>query len=214
MKRFALSGALACALATAAHATIIANLDSVTPSGSNFDFNYSATLAPDERLDPAQTAVAPCPGSSSPCNPSGTFFTIYDIPGFVGVIAVPTNWVDSTQLTGVTPSLQNGFTDDPALMNVTFSYTGPVAHGDTLTSPFTGFVIESTDGGMNTNGVFTSQATKDAGLSAGNTDQAIGPVTVPAADPTVPEPPTTLLTGFGLILAGLPGVKAFQRYRR
>jgi hypothetical protein len=112
----------------------------------------------------------------------------------VKVSALPPNWTATTQLTGLTPSSINGSSiDDPALVNVTFSYSGPIILGDTTISEFQ---IISTQEAQSI-GNFSSQATKNTSDQAGLTDQAVGPVTVPAA--IVPEPAALLLVAGGLV---------------
>lgn len=191
-------------------ASIIPILDSVTPNGSGqFVFAYQADLQEDERLDPAATMGATCiaPGARVQCDPAGTFFTLYDVNGYVSSSA-PANWYATAQFTGVTPSTIMGSTfDDPGTINVTFFYTGPVVHanGDVVKMP--GFNIVSTSG-SSMNGNFTSQATKDVGASAGDTDQTVGPVEVPAAGrgtegSPVPEPQSATLLGGGFALLGV-----------
>ena len=185
-----------------ANATIIAILTSgPTAVSGGFSFNYQADLTGDERLDPVATSGVTCPAPGPTlvqCNPPGTFFTIYDILGFVSATTTAPGWLVSTQNVGVTPSSINGSTiDNPNIVNVTFTYTGPVVHANGSTVPFTGFRVVSTLNGVNANGNFTSQATKDAGDSIGNTDQVVGPVSVPAS--AVPEPASMALIGGGLI---------------
>jgi hypothetical protein len=120
-------------------------------------------------------------------------------------------WSATTQFVGVTPSciLGSAF-DSPTLVNVTFNYTGPVLHGNNTTINIGGFQIISSFGGSNTSGTFTSQSTKDVGGSIGNTDQLVGPVTVPAALPsTTPEP-----VSFSLIGLGLSGIALCYRRKK
>ena len=188
-----------------ANATIIAVLNSgpVAVAGG-FAFNYRADLTGDERLDPAATNGVTCPGAGSTlvqCNPSGTFFTIYDLPGFVAANTTAVGWSVSTQNVGITPSTINGSVfDNPAIVNVTFHYTGPVVHANGVTVSFTGFQVVSTFSDVNASGKFSSQSTKDAGDSIGNTDQTVGPVSIPAGPAaTVPEPASLALIGVGLI---------------
>jgi hypothetical protein len=192
----------------AANASIIVSLTSgpLPDGGGNFAFNYRADLSGDERLDPVATdsSHATCPGfggTKIPCNPAGTFFTLYDFNGFVSVASAPADWFATIQFLGITPSTINAsFIDDPNVVNVTFFYTGPVVHGTNsgvAGVSFAGFQIISTLNGLNLNGNFASQSTKDTGDANGNTDQVTGPVTLPAT--SLPEPASLVLVGAGLM---------------
>lgn len=185
MRRLAFLAA-ALAVATSANATIIATMTAgpVAQGGGLFDYDYMASLSGSERLDPGATALD---------YPDGTFFTIYDINGYVSASA-PTDWVAVSQTVGITPSLINGSFDNPNLINVTFVYTGSVVHGPV---DINGFVITSSNSSV-TKGMFTSQSTKEAPDTDGSTDQVVGFTLVPAA---VPEPSTFL--GFAMIGLGL-----------
>jgi len=89
-----------------ARADIIPSFDSIVPNGSNFQFNYTATVTADQRVDP------------------GDFFTIYDFNGLVpNSASMPANWSFSSLLIGVTPS-QTDPPDDPTIRNLTWTYTG------------------------------------------------------------------------------------------
>lgn len=200
MRKLAIQTLVGFAVTVAANASIIPSLASgpVPPATGGFAFNYTASLSGDERMDPVATNGVTCPGPSNTkvqCNPTGTFFTIYDFAGFVSVGTAPAGWRSQTQLTGITPSSINGSTfDNSGVTNVTFFYTGPVVNGPATIS---GFQIISTLNGINSNGNFTSQSTKNTGDSIGNTDQLAGPVSVPGS--TIPEPASMVLIGAGLV---------------
>ena len=192
------------ALSVCANASIIPSLDSGSPVNNldgTFTFNYTASVSADERLDPTATSGATCGvAGNQQCNPPGTFFTIYDITGFVGASTSASGWSTTVQMTGITPSSENPV--DAGLPNVTFTYTGAIVDGPTDIS---GFQIVSNNGGM-VLGQFTSQATKN--VAAGTTDQVIGNVEIPAS--TVPEPASLALIGAGLIGLAI-GRKRFAR---
>jgi hypothetical protein len=107
MVRTIYGGLLALAgTALIAHADIIPSFDSIVPNGSNFQFNYTATVTGDQRVE------------------TGDFFTIYDFNGLVPNSAMmPANWSFSSLLIGVTPPQVNP-PDDPMILNLTFTYTG------------------------------------------------------------------------------------------
>src|SRR5262249_32655315 len=111
-------------------------------AGGNYAFSYSVYVPTIGSLNPAATAGATGPGPGNTvvqCNPAGTFFTIYDIPGLVGVqLPLPANWTYSIHQTGLTPSNINGSSDSANLSNVTFMYVGPfLSGGGDRIGPFT-----------------------------------------------------------------------------
>jgi hypothetical protein len=182
-------------LTVCADASILPFLASppVDLGGGQFAFNYDIGVSGDERLDPTATSGDSCFGG--PCNPAGTFFTIYDISGFVSASASAPGWTESTQATGLTPF--NIGIPDSGLPNVTFTYTGAVVDGPVDIS---GFQIISTVGGV-MQGEFSSQATNNTTDLSGTTDFLFGSVSVPGSG--VPEPAfagvflTVGLIGFG-----------------
>jgi len=181
----------------AVDADIIPNLLSgPTPiGGGQFEYDYSATVTVGERLDPGATDSNTCAGATL-CVPPGTFFTIYDIGGLVSASTTASGWDSSTQPTGVTP---NGIslTDDPALENVTFTYSGPVASSGAM---FDTFKILSTSD-LPTTGVFSNQATNDTAGLNGTTLVALGTVEVPGTPASaVAEPPyVAAFLGLGVL---------------
>lgn len=206
MKNLAVLTFAALAFTGLANASLIPFLASgPTPTGSAlnpFQVTYTAVLSGDERLDPGATNTC----GTVPCNPTGTFFTIYDIPGNPQptVASAPANFTSSIQLTGITPG---GIVpvDNPSVYNVTFFYTGPVFAPHT-TTPFTGFTINTTGNTLNNLGQFSFQATKDTFMANGmpsadngTTDNGKGFVPVPVVASAVPEPGSMLLIGGGLI---------------
>jgi hypothetical protein len=92
---------------------------------------------------------------------------------------------------------------DPVATN---GVTGPgpagvKANGTTLT--FHGFQIVSTSDFLNQFGTFTGQATLDIGDNSGNTNQAVGPESVPGAP--APDPGTLTLSPSPWWGSGWPG---------
>ncbi|MGA2597295.1 MAG: hypothetical protein ABSH09_09945 [Bryobacteraceae bacterium] len=201
-------------LAAIGNASIIPELSGAPsgPSGGPYTYNYTANLQQDESLNPVATDGVTCPGLGGlvQCNPPGTFFTLYDINGYVsGSAAAPSGWYASAQDVGVTPSTVIGSSfDNAALINVTFFYTGPIVSGNGSVLAITGFsFLDAYSGTMLGN--YTSQATKNGGIDAGTTDQTVGYVDVPnpgsgITGSTVPEPASaSLFAGSGLLLFGL-----------
>jgi hypothetical protein len=179
MRRFIVLLWLALMLATVGVATadIIPTLDSISPAGSAFTFNYQVDVTVQERVE------------------SGDFFTIYDF-GDVSSVALVAGWTFSTALIGVTP-LDVSPNDSPNVMNVTFTRTGGAILGPldlgifSVVSPLSGTHADS----------FTALATRNSGGSLDGTKIAnIGLLNVPGpVTATVPEPMTVFLLGLGLI---------------
>jgi len=188
-KKFLLAGLLGAIslFAGEARAALTATLNSITPAtggqAGQFNFNYTASLAPDDSFV------------------NGDFFVIFDVAGFVSATA-PTNFVVEPQLTTLLPppNVILSTPDNPTLTNVRFRYTGATPL-DTMT--LTGFVIRSTFG-FQTLDDFVGRVTKDAGLiSLGTKSDSVGSVGVPA----VPEPATMALAFSALPVLGLGALR-------
>jgi hypothetical protein len=170
-----------------AKANLLPYLSSTTPSTTNAGdttFDYSVSLSNDERIDASGTG-------------NTAFFTIYDFEGYVAnSIVAPTNWVPSVQYVGITP-VGVSVPDDPAIVNLTFTYTGATTI-DGTGQTFTGFSADSVYSMINSNAYFSQQSTKNAGAAAGGRDAGFGPESTPMSG--VPEPSTLTLLGAGLAL--------------
>ena len=167
-----------------ARADLLPVLDSVTPSGSNFVFQYHVNL-------PANSAIN---GTGGPAD----FLTMYDFAGYIALSAaiVPGGtmgtWTKTEQFLGFNPA---GITptDSPLLRNITFQYTtnaqvlGPVI-------PLT-FTLTSTLG--NILGAFTPYAASSTNTQNGSLQGNFGFVQGPNP---VPEPGTMVLMGIGSVL--------------
>ncbi|WP_428938357.1 PEP-CTERM sorting domain-containing protein [Fontivita pretiosa] len=173
-----------CAVGTA-NAALIPNFASTAPVGANTQFNYNLSFATDsagtERIE------------------SGDFVTIYDIAGFVSASAGAANFTVSIQNSGVN-AFGTAPTDNPALPNVTFTYTGPAVNVDATFSPFS--IVSSL--GAQGNGLFTSETTRNSGGPLGTPIGAIGSTIVPVPEPT---------SGLVLLGVGAMGLGISRRRR-
>jgi PEP-CTERM motif len=190
MKKCAVALFWTVVLCGVASASIIPYETSIsTPVSGVYTWNYSVSVASDETLTTS--------GAVTHSNPPGSFFTIYDIGGYVaGSVVAPTGWSVSVQLLGITPSGAN-VTDGASLENVTWTYTGSNVAGPTVIS---GFSFKSTDGNIAA-GQFSAQSMNNV---TGGVDDQEGPVNVP--DPPAPEPASIGLMGGSLI-----GLAMFSR---
>jgi PEP-CTERM motif-containing protein len=178
------------ALVTGAHASMIYALvgGGATPlGGGNFQWEYSAQLSDDQKLD------------------STSFGVVYDFPGFVsatstalvGGITVST----VTELTTSPQPVNQSVGDSATLTNIRTNVTGTF-DGAGLTPVYLVDIISTIDGAPSLLVMQSAQALKDAPGDAsdnsltGNTARIEGPSTV------VPEPSTLFLLGSGLAFVG------------
>jgi hypothetical protein len=177
---------------TEARAGYNATLVSVTPNGSNFTWTYNVSITPTNESISA-----------------GNFFRIFDFAGYVAgsaTVGTPGFTVSTALLNPPPPPnviLLHG--DNPALLNITFTYggvtpiTGPLALVVTLVSNFGSPTQVTKD--------FVGQST-NAQFGVVDTRQDIQ---VPSA--VVPEPASILSAGVGLILLGIGGYASRFRTR-
>jgi hypothetical protein len=155
------------AMTLAAYADVIPTLSSITPSGSNFTWNYSANVTVDQRVN------------GGPSVAGEDFFTIYDFGNFVpGSNVQPAGWAFSSALVGRTPLLVLPH-DDPTILNLTWTYfgrtpiVGPAALGI--------FSITTNTNQVGTSG-FAAQATRNGGPNDGTKISNVGAVSVPVPE--------------------------------
>jgi len=197
LKKILLATAAIFAVAGGANASIIPVLESVTPSGSNFEFTYSGTLASDAGVVP------------------GSQLVIFDFAGFTGFGDLSPSLSGTIQNT--TPVIPEpgavlfpspGFTDDPNLPNLVFTYIGPAFHNtggpypaiDFTISAFSKFSKTTLDG-------FSAITVKNNGDAIGTAIRDVGATAVPTA--AVPEPAT-----WAMMIMGFGGMGALARRRR
>lgn len=174
--------ALAGLLAFSARADIIPTLTSVTPSGSNFTWSYSANVTLDEEVT------------------TGDFFTIYDFRSIIpGTNTQPEGWTFSSQNLGITPpSLVGaaGLSDNGAVLNLSWAYSGPTIIGPQALGVFS----VQTTGNSTRIGQFTAEATRSTGPETGSKIDNIGEATVPVPEMSALTP---MLAICGLTIVGL-----------
>ena len=181
MKRISLLGIICIALTfQAARGDLIPSFDSAFAFGNNAVWNYTANVVD---LTEVQT---------------GDFFTIYDFGNFIpGSNSQPVGWALTASLVGNTPG-QTLPTDNPSLLNLTWTYDGPTISGP---SPDIGVFRVTVAGPVSMLGTsqFASQSTRSTGPDAGTKLQNIGAIPVPVA---IPEPGTIALLTIGGVFLG------------
>ncbi len=188
MKKWVLAATAAVAFAGSANAAVI-TLQGVTNNGANDNtFTYQGTLGPDEGLR------------------SGDRLVIFDFAGYIaGSIFTPAGTVvGSTELTSSDP-VTPGFNDNPNLVNLVFTYTGPDIRnsgGPFAPLDFNGLGARSTLSGTVADAFFTLTTKNNPDGQPGGSNTAVftlGQVSVPTA--AIPEPASwaMMLGGFGLL---------------
>jgi hypothetical protein len=171
----------------AAQASVIPVESGITPDGANYKWTYDGQLAPDQGVK------------------AGDELVIIDFAGYVSGSV-------GTSLSNVTASVSNtlpagmlldpGFTDNPNIPDLVFTYTGPdyrTSGGPYPTqTDFSGLYADSTFKNMIT-GSFSAVAVKNDGAETGTVTYNVGQVAVPTS--AVPEPGV-----WAMMLAGFFGV--------
>jgi len=167
------------------HHTLTPSLASATPGGL---WSYNADLTSGQLA-------------------AGDGFTIFDFDGYVaGSIAAPVDWTPSTALTGSPFGASLGL-DDPALINLTFTYNGPTINQAIGAQTFTGFTANTTSLGQ----VSDDWASHDHDITSAPATGAQGTILVPGN--TVPDGGSTVAL-LGVALAGLEGLRRIVRLRK
>jgi hypothetical protein len=194
MKALALAAVAAIALTSSAQASVIPFLDSVGVDGSNFKFSYTGQLAPDQGVT------------------NGSELVIVDFAGYVPGTVFSSLANVSASVSNTLPSgllLNPGFTDNPTIPDLVFTYTGPDFHTSGGPFPaitnFGGLSADSTFGKMGV-GSFSAMAVTNVGALSGTDAFNVGQVNVPS---DVPEPAT-----WAMMLIGFFGLGAMLRQRK
>jgi len=190
MKRIILAAVAPLAMASVGHAAIIPSLQSVTPVGANYEYDYQGTLVGDQGLK------------------AGSRLVIFDFAGYVvgSISAADPNFVGSVENTSTGLIVPPGTVDDPTVPNLVFTWIGPDFHASG--GPFAdfNFALKAVSKYKKLAlGVFSAIAVKNNGLGpggAGTKTFNTGFVTIPSA---VPEPGAwaLMIGGFGLMGAVL-----------
>jgi hypothetical protein len=189
MRKFAL-GIIGVALSVlAARADIIPSFTSVTQGQVGILWTYTANVTDEQNAN------------------TGDFFTIYDFGSIVpNSNSQPAGWTFSTSLGGPTP-LQTNAPDNPSILNLTWTYTGPTIIGASPAGKNIGpFSVEAFSRESRFS-FFAAQGTLAQGPNTGSKVGNAGSIVVP-----VPEPSCiALIIGMGGL--GLVG-RAISRRRK
>jgi len=162
--------------------------------GSNTVYQFDIAISSGEQIAP------------------GDFFRIFDFGGLTGTPTAPAGWNVSVSNSNPPPppNVILSYGDDPALPNITFTYTNSTPIGGA--SDVTGFEAISTEALSNTalkdGAALTTLSTV---LSNSGSTSSINAVLVPGAAAAVPEPTSLYTAGTALLLAGL---RLFHTARR
>jgi hypothetical protein len=194
MKRLLLTACAAFGLATSANASIIPVLDQINPTGTEFEFKYSGTLAGDQGLI------------------NGSELVIFDFAGYVaGSISPGIYGADVDAFVELSSAIPPPFLmiDNPLIPNLVFRWKGgpfQVSGGPFPDIDFSGLSARSTFGGAKVGG-FSALAVTNNGKAAGLLTFNSGFVGVPEA--VVPEP-----ASWAMLILGFGGAGAMLRRRR
>ena len=160
MRKIYILGFIALVTTLAVNADIIPTLSTITSSGANFQWSYAGNVTVDQNVT------------------SGDFFTIYDFGAFVpGSAAQPAGWTFSSSLTGITPGKVSPI-DNPALANLTWTYTGATIPGSAALGTFS--VLSATN--VLRTGDFAAQGTRNSGPDVGTKVNNVGTISVPVPE--------------------------------
>ena len=193
MKKLLLAAAVAFCTVSAAHASIVPVLMSVTPEGDLFRYTYQGTLAGDSGVT------------------TGSKLVIFDFAGFAGGIEVPSPFITtSTELSS--GMFSPGNVDDPNIENLVFTWNGPdfqTSGGAFSEVQFEGVSALSSLNAVGFDG-YSAVTVKNNGEAAGTLEVNAGTVEVPlAVAGGIPEPAT-----WGMMILGFGGIGALVRNRR
>ena len=181
MKKFGLLGLVIIALSLSPmRGDLIPSFDSAFAFGNDSVWNYTANVV---ELSQVQT---------------GDFFTIYDFGNFIpDSNSQPVGWTLTASPVGLTPE-HTLPTDNPSVLNLTWTYNGPTITGPMLDI---GVFRVTVAGPLTPTGTsqFTSQSTRSSGPNAGTKLQNIGAIPVPVP---IPEPGVTALLAIGGVFLG------------